>query len=49
MSWQEILLVLDGTTGLNMLPQAREFNDVNYLVADHFIFELFLNFNVNFV
>ncbi|KAK7292609.1 hypothetical protein RJT34_15460 [Clitoria ternatea] len=24
----EILLVLDGTTGLNMLPQAREFNDV---------------------
>lgn len=26
---QEILLVLDGTTGLNMLPQAREFNEVN--------------------
>lgn len=26
---QEILLVLDGTTGLNMLAQAREFNDVN--------------------
>ncbi|OEL35130.1 Cell division protein FtsY-like protein, chloroplastic [Dichanthelium oligosanthes] len=25
---QEILLVLDGTTGLNMLQQAREFNDV---------------------
>ena len=25
---QEILLVLDGTTGLNMLPQAREFNEV---------------------
>ncbi|PKA66406.1 Cell division protein FtsY like, chloroplastic [Apostasia shenzhenica] len=24
----EILLVLDGTTGLNVLPQAREFNDV---------------------
>ncbi|KAJ4953079.1 hypothetical protein NE237_029911 [Protea cynaroides] len=24
----EMLLVLDGTTGLNMLPQAREFNDV---------------------
>ncbi|KAG0587494.1 hypothetical protein KC19_2G168600 [Ceratodon purpureus] len=24
----EILLVLDGTTGLNMLPQAREFNQV---------------------
>ncbi|XP_062155676.1 cell division protein FtsY homolog, chloroplastic [Alnus glutinosa] len=24
----EILLVLDGTTGLNMLPQAREFNEV---------------------
>lgn len=24
----EILLVLDGTTGLNMLPQAREFNDI---------------------
>ncbi|BAT97888.1 hypothetical protein LR48_Vigan11g038000 [Vigna angularis] len=24
----EVLLVLDGTTGLNMLPQAREFNDV---------------------
>jgi len=24
----EILLVLDGTTGLNMLQQAREFNDV---------------------
>ncbi|XP_026380070.1 cell division protein FtsY homolog, chloroplastic-like [Papaver somniferum] len=24
----EILLVLDGTTGLNMLPQAREFNGV---------------------
>ncbi|GER26427.1 signal recognition particle receptor family protein [Striga asiatica] len=24
----EILQVLDGTTGLNMLPQAREFNDV---------------------
>ncbi|MCL7028184.1 hypothetical protein MKW94_026799, partial [Papaver nudicaule] len=23
----EILLVLDGTTGLNMLPQAREFNE----------------------
>ena len=22
-------LVLDGTTGLNMLPQAREFNEVN--------------------
>lgn len=25
---KEILLVLDGTTGLNMLPQAREFNEV---------------------
>ncbi|MQM03018.1 hypothetical protein Taro_035793 [Colocasia esculenta] len=25
----EILLVLDGTTGLNMLPQAREFNEVS--------------------
>ncbi|KAI8543823.1 hypothetical protein RHMOL_Rhmol08G0249100 [Rhododendron molle] len=25
---EEILLVLDGTTGLNMLPQAREFNEV---------------------
>ena len=25
---QEILLVLDGNTGLNMLPQAREFNEV---------------------
>lgn len=25
---QEVLLVLDGTTGLNMLPQAREFNQV---------------------
>ncbi|KAK9103371.1 hypothetical protein Sjap_020625 [Stephania japonica] len=25
---REILLVLDGTTGLNMLPQAREFNEV---------------------
>ena len=25
---QEVLLVLDGTTGLNMLQQAREFNDV---------------------
>uniref|UniRef100_A0A0E0JTU6 SRP54-type proteins GTP-binding domain-containing protein n=1 Tax=Oryza punctata TaxID=4537 RepID=A0A0E0JTU6_ORYPU len=25
----EILLVLDGTTGLNMLQQAREFNDVS--------------------
>ncbi|KAI5054987.1 hypothetical protein GOP47_0030132 [Adiantum capillus-veneris] len=24
----EILLVLDGTTGLNMLPQARQFNEV---------------------
>ncbi|KAI9181887.1 hypothetical protein LWI28_019662 [Acer negundo] len=24
----EILLVLDGTTGLNMLPQAREFNEI---------------------
>jgi fused signal recognition particle receptor len=24
----EVLLVLDGTTGLNMLPQAREFNQV---------------------
>ncbi|GKV13074.1 hypothetical protein SLEP1_g24143 [Rubroshorea leprosula] len=24
----EILLVLDGNTGLNMLPQAREFNEV---------------------
>ncbi|GAB4844438.1 hypothetical protein Ancab_037802 [Ancistrocladus abbreviatus] len=24
----EILLVLDGTTGLNMLPQAKEFNEV---------------------
>ncbi|KAK6239897.1 hypothetical protein QUC31_005366 [Theobroma cacao] len=24
----EILLVLDGKTGLNMLPQAREFNEV---------------------
>ncbi|EFJ27810.1 hypothetical protein SELMODRAFT_77470 [Selaginella moellendorffii] len=24
----EVLMVLDGTTGLNMLPQAREFNDV---------------------
>ncbi|GAV85576.1 SRP54 domain-containing protein/SRP54_N domain-containing protein [Cephalotus follicularis] len=24
----EMLLVLDGTTGLNMLPQAREFNEV---------------------
>lgn len=28
---QEILQVLDGTTGLNMLPQAREFNDVIFL------------------
>ncbi|KAL6965118.1 hypothetical protein U1Q18_036173, partial [Sarracenia purpurea var. burkii] len=27
-SAHEILLVLDGTTGLNMLPQAREFNEV---------------------
>ncbi|KAG5053711.1 hypothetical protein JHK85_006221 [Glycine max] len=27
-NFSEILLVLDGTTGLNMLPQAREFNDV---------------------
>jgi signal recognition particle GTPase len=26
---QEVLLVLDGTTGLNMLQQAREFNDVS--------------------
>lgn len=25
----EILLVLDGNTGLNMLPQAREFNEVS--------------------
>lgn len=24
----EVLMVLDGTTGLNMLPQAREFNEV---------------------
>jgi fused signal recognition particle receptor len=24
----EVLLVLDGTTGLNMLTQAREFNDM---------------------
>lgn len=29
--FQEILLVLDGTTGLNMLPQAREFNEVKML------------------
>ncbi|KHN47520.1 Cell division protein FtsY like, chloroplastic [Glycine soja] len=29
----EILLVLDGTTGLNMLPQAREFNDVSSISA----------------
>lgn len=29
--FQEILLVLDGTTGLNMLPQAREFNEVRCL------------------
>lgn len=28
---QEILQVLDGTTGLNMLPQAREFNEVMFL------------------
>lgn len=27
-NFQEILQVLDGTTGLNMLPQAREFNEV---------------------
>ncbi|KAI3703209.1 hypothetical protein L1987_73120 [Smallanthus sonchifolius] len=26
---QEILLVLDGTTGLNMLQKAREFNEVS--------------------
>ncbi|XWS35759.1 hypothetical protein CRYUN_Cryun20dG0023500 [Craigia yunnanensis] len=26
--YMEILLVLDGNTGLNMLPQAREFNEV---------------------
>ncbi|KAL2623294.1 hypothetical protein R1flu_003499 [Riccia fluitans] len=25
---QEVLMVLDGTTGLNMLPQARQFNEV---------------------
>lgn len=35
---QEILLVLDGTTGLNMLPQAREFNEVNHC----FFFVLFV-------
>lgn len=29
---QEILLVLDGNTGLNMLPQAREFNEVPYCI-----------------
>ncbi|MBA0802266.1 hypothetical protein Gohar_012582 [Gossypium harknessii] len=28
---QEILLVLDGNTGLNMLPQAREFNEALFL------------------
>ena len=28
-SLQEVLLVLDGTTGLNMLPQARQFNEVS--------------------
>ncbi|KAK6260737.1 hypothetical protein SCA6_015211 [Theobroma cacao] len=27
----EILLVLDGNTGLNMLPQAREFNEALFL------------------
>ncbi|KAI9125234.1 hypothetical protein K1719_003850 [Acacia pycnantha] len=30
----EILQVLDGTTGLNMLPQAREFNDVEKLIKE---------------
>lgn len=24
---QEVIMVLDGTTGLNMLPQAKEFNE----------------------
>lgn len=37
-NFQEILLVLDGTTGLNMLPQAREFNEVSVLVS------IFLNY-----
>lgn len=36
---QEILLVLDGTTGLNMLPQAREFNEVIFLSFACFIKE----------
>lgn len=30
---KEILLVLDGTTGLNMLPQAREFNEVKLFLV----------------
>lgn len=34
---QEILQVLDGTTGLNMLPQAREFNDVIFLSIAFYI------------
>jgi hypothetical protein len=36
-SWhdQEVLLVLDGTTGLNMLPQAREFNQVKFVFKLH--------------
>ena len=35
---QEILLVLDGTTGLNMLQQAREFNDVIiHLIIEYWI------------
>lgn len=31
--FKEILLVLDGTTGLNMLPQAREFNEVKLFLV----------------
>lgn len=35
---KEILLVLDGTTGLNMLPQAREFNEVKLFLV-HLCYE----------
>ncbi|CAI5527624.1 unnamed protein product, partial [Closterium sp. Naga37s-1] len=30
---KEVLLVLDGTAGFNMLPQAREFNQLSLLSA----------------
>lgn len=35
--------MLDGTTGLNMLPQAREFNDVIFPIPVHLNWKCYLN------